>query len=235
MAKILVIEDDALISKNIKTWLENENHTVDIVDDGALGLDQLTHYPYDLAIIDWNLPGMDGASICRSARNNKIDLPLLMLTAKSSLSEKIVGLDSGAYDYLVKPCSLEELSARVRALLRRTVEHKEDQLSFGNISVSKMSREVQVNGQSLSLSPSEFDILLLLTKDIGVPTKTERLLAQLGKPDMSSQLIRVHITNLRKKLQNSGANHSLVGQKGAGYALYPEGSPESVNREQISD
>lgn len=222
MAKILVIEDDLVISKNLKTWLMNDNHTVDVVCDGLLGLDQLLNYPYDLAIIDWNLPGMDGASICRKLRSERNGLALLMLTSKSSLSERVFGLDSGAFDYLVKPCSLEELSARVRALLRRKNVKKDMSVILKNLRINPVSREVIVGDKNVSLSPTEFDLLLILSKSPEVYHKTDDLLSMLAKTNVSGQLIRVHITNLRKKLLESGCIFNVLGRKGEGYGIFAD-------------
>lgn len=222
MAKILVIEDDLVISKNLKTWLMNDNHTVDVVCDGLLGLDQLLNYPYDLAIIDWNLPGMDGASICRKLRSERNELALLMLTSKSSLSERVFGLDSGAFDYLVKPCSLEELSARVRALLRRKNVKKDMSVILKNLRINPVSREVIVGDKNVSLSPTEFDLLLILSKSPEVYHKTNDLLSMLAKTNVSGQLIRVHITNLRKKLLESGCIFNVLGRKGEGYGIFAD-------------
>lgn len=220
MAKILVIEDDQLIGDNVKLWLEKENHTVDLVKDGSDGFDQLLNYKYDLAIIDWNLPGLDGASICRKIRTEKPELPMLMLTAKSSLNERVFGLESGAFDYLVKPCSLSELSARIRALLRRQPAPKEQLISHKNLSISASAREVLINEKQISLSPTEFDILLILCKEPNLFHQTNKLLSALAKGDVSSQLIRVHITNLRRKLLEADAKVYIVGQKGSGYGLF---------------
>lgn len=220
MAKILVIEDDPLIGDNVKIRLEKENHTVDLVKDGSDGLDQLLNYEYDLAIIDWNLPGLDGASICRKIRIEKPELPMLMLTAKSSLNERVFGLESGAFDYLVKPCSLVELSARVRALLRRLPTQKDLVITQKNLSINATSRELLVNAKPLSLSPTEFDILLIFCKEPNAFHQTNKLLSTLVKTDVSSQLIRVHITNLRRKLLEAGAEVNIVGQKGSGYGLF---------------
>lgn len=228
VAKILVIEDDQLIGENVKLWLEKENHTVDLVKDGSDGFDQLLNYKYDLAIIDWNLPGLDGASICRKIRTEKPELPMLMLTAKSSLNERVFGLESGAFDYLIKPCSLTELSARVRALLRRIPAQKDQLISHKNLSISANAREVLVNQRPISLSPTEFDILMILCKEPNIFLQTNKLLSALAKNDVSSQLIRVHITNLRRKLLDAEAAVYIVGQKGAGYGLFLEQPVEEV-------
>ncbi len=219
MAKILIVEDDPVIANNVKSWLENEKHTVDLVGDGDEGLYLLLNYSYDLAVLDWQLPGKQGADICLAVRAAKNEMPILMLTSRSTLSDRVQGLDSGAYDYVVKPCSLPELSARVRALLRRPADTVSESLILGNLELKLVSHEVLVEGKKLALSPSEFMILALLAKTLDKPYTADNILSKLwaDKPNVSKPLVRVHITHLRKKLASSGAKLTIESQKGGGY------------------
>lgn len=220
MAKILIVEDDLVIARNLRAWLENEKHTVDMVHDGDEGLYRLTHYPYDLAILDWHLPGKQGAEICEELRSSNRRIPILMLTARSAVNDKVKALDSGAYDYIVKPCDLQELSARVRALLRRhPLDNNETtQLNFGNLAINTESHEVLVDSKPLFLSPSEFAILLFLCQNFGNNFSSDKIYGQIrSNKDGSSQLIRVHITHLRQKLAAANSTLEILSSKGGGY------------------
>lgn len=203
MAKILIVEDDLAISQTIRSWLEKEKYVVESTASGKEGLDLLQHYNFDLAILDWQLPDLDGPDISRALQAAKKQTPLLMLTSMSSIENKIEGLDSGVYDYIVKPCSLEELSARVRALLRRVPDlETKKTIELGNVSIHLIAHEVYVDGKLLKLSPSEFEILRLLAKSPGGSFSSDAIFARLwaDKPNVSKQLVKVHVMNLRKKL-----------------------------------
>lgn len=219
MAKIIIVEDDPFIAKSVKSWLENEKHTVDVVADGSEGLFLLQNYSYDLAIIDWQLPGMQGAEICLALRSSGNTLPVLMLTSRSALSDRVQGLDSGAYDYMVKPASLEELSARVRALLRRPVEESQERITLGNLAIDIAAREARINGERAALTPNEFAVLLFLCKNLDESFGTDILLSRLwaDKPNVSSSLVRVHITHLRQKLADLNSEVQIVSHKRTGY------------------
>ncbi len=221
MAKILIVEDDLLISDSIKSWLEKEKHVVDSIADGAEGLQLLLYYAYDLAILDWQLPGMEGLDICIALRKADKKLPLLMLTSRASLVDRVNGLESGAYDYLVKPCSLEELSARIRALLRRHKVDEEKALTVGDLEIRFDSHVVKRNSSEIQLSPIEFEILKLLARNQDVSFSAEAMLARLwaDKPQVSKQLVKVHVKNLRKKLLASETNVSIATSKNEGYNL----------------
>lgn len=203
MAKIIMVEDDLNISRTVKSWLENEKYVVDAAATGNDGLELLLHFDYDLAILDWQLPDLQGPDIARKLQENGKNIPILMLTSKGELQNKIEGLEAGAFDYVVKPCSLEELSARVRALLRRTIESgNASTLSLGSLEMRLIAREVFASGNEVKLSPSEFEILKLMLKSPGASFSTDAIFARLwsDKPNVSKQLVKVHVNNLRKKL-----------------------------------
>ena len=213
MAKILIVEDDLAISKTIRSWLEKEKYVVESTASGEEGLDLLKHYNFDLAILDWQLPDLDGPDIARALQSANKTIPLLMLTSMSSLENKIEGLDAGVYDYIVKPCSLEELSARVRALLRRMPEEESRKtIELGNVTIHLISHEVLVDGKLLKLSPSEFEILRLLAKSPGGSFSSDAIFARLwsDKPNVSKQLVKVHVMNLRKKLNATNPDIELL-------------------------
>lgn len=219
MAKILIVEDDPIISKNLKLSLEKENHLVETVADGAEGLYLLLNYSYDLAILDWQLPGKQGSDICVELKNNNKDIPILMLTSRSSLSDRVLGLDSGAYDYVVKPCDLNEINARVRALARRPKKSNPQQLIVGNLVIDLDSHEVYVETKKLRLSPSEFELLQKLCRHLDevVPVNQFKTLTHSSKENVSTEQIRVQIASIRKKLSEAGAQLQISNARGLGY------------------
>lgn len=210
MAKILLVEDDLGISETIKSWLEKEKHTVESTASGLEGLDLLTHYSYDLVVLDWQLPDMMGPEIAKSVSKLRKGVSILMLTSKGQISDRVEGLDAGAMDYVVKPCSLEELSARVRALLRRACDSSssvEKILDFGDLLINFQSHEVRCAENLVKLSPSEFEILKLMAKNPASSFSTDAIFSRLwiDKPSVSKQLVKVHVNNLRKKLASSAS------------------------------
>lgn len=212
MAKILLVEDDLGISGTIMSWLEKEKHTVESTTSGVEGLDLLKHYSFDLVILDWQLPDMMGPEISKALRSAKKDIPILMLTSKSATEDRVEGLDAGAFDYVVKPCSLEELSARVRALLRRPGDNvAPKKIEFGDLTINVQSHEVLKGQSAIKISPSEFEILKLMARNPTDSFSSEAILARLwiDKPNVSKQLVKVHVMNLRKKLAESGSRVSV--------------------------
>ncbi len=166
--KILVVEDEHLIATSIKKGLEQEHYIVDLAFDGEEGLDLAASGDYDLILLDLMLPKMDGLQICRQLRKDNIHTPILMLTAKSQLEDKVTGLDSGADDYLTKPFAFEELLARVRALIRRPQNTATAEiLKVGDLSLNISSYEVLRNGKNISLSSKEYSLLECLIRHSG--------------------------------------------------------------------
>lgn len=214
MAKILIVEDDLNISRTIQSWLEKEKHVVESTASGKEGLDLLLHFNYDLAILDWQLPDSSGPEIARALQSEKRAVPLLMLTSKGEVNDRVEGLDAGVFDYLVKPCPLEELSARVRALLRRTIEPEASNktIVLGNLQINPLSRKIMVSESEVKLSPSEFEILKLMGKSPGGSFSVDAIFSRLwsDKPNVSKQLVKVHVMNLRKKLIAANCSVQLL-------------------------
>ncbi|MBX9721222.1 MAG: response regulator transcription factor [Candidatus Obscuribacterales bacterium] len=213
MAKILLVEDDYSISQTIKDWLQDEMYVVESTENGKDGLYLLLNFEYDLAILDWQLPDLSGPEIAKGAIAKGRQVPILMLTSKNSTSDKIEGLDAGAYDYVTKPCSLEEISARVRALLRRSsAPSTASVIKVGELTIDIPSHEVFISEQKVKLSPSEFEILKLMAKSAGSSFSTDAIFARLwsDKPNVSKQLVKVHVMNLRKKLAGAGSAVELL-------------------------
>jgi two-component system, OmpR family, response regulator len=220
MAKILLIEDDLDISRNVKTWLSKEHHVVDHAATGELGLELFYRYPYDLLILDWNLPDMEGPDICKAIRQKKKDFAVLFLTSRAELKDKITGLDAGAFDYVVKPSTLEEIAARVRSLLRRVNTELPDRYFVGDIEFNHGALELSREGITVQLTQSQSDILNLLARGYDTEFSAQQIMEKLwsGKPG-SKQLVKVHVMNLRKKLAELNTCLTVATSKGGGYKL----------------
>jgi DNA-binding response OmpR family regulator len=191
--RILIIEDQEKLANSIKKGLENLGYAVDAVYDGGSGLRRILAIPehFDLIILDIMLPEMDGISLCKKIRSEHIMTPVLMLTAKDTLDDKIDGLDVGADDYLVKPFEFDELTARIRALLRRPKQALETELAGAGIKLDTIKHLVEKNGKEVKLTLKEFTILEFFLRNKN----------QVLSRDKISNIVDVHIKNLRRKLQ----------------------------------
>ena len=220
MAKILVIEDDLDVSNSIKSGLSRERHVVDCSGTGQLGLELFYRFPYDLVILDWNLPDMEGPEICKALRLAKHDIAVLFLTSRSEVADRITGLDAGAFDYVVKPSTLEEIAARVRSLLRRVNAMQPASLDLADLQFHPAALEIRCGGRNILLSQSESDILNLLLQNQDTTFSSQQIMENLwkGKPG-SRQLVKVHVLNLRKKLTDLNTCVELVTSKSGGYGL----------------
>ncbi|OOZ40457.1 DNA-binding response regulator [Solemya pervernicosa gill symbiont] len=200
--RLLVIEDEAALLAQVCERLEAEGYSVDRASDGNDGLYQASEYPADLAVVDLGLPGISGLDIIRKLRESGSKLPILILTARGRWEEKVTGLEAGADDYLVKPFQMEELLARIRALLRRAAGSASNQLELGTLSIDLDGQSVSVDGASLELTAFEFQLLEYLARRAGqVVSKSE--LADYIYPhddDRDSNVIEVLIGRLRRKL-----------------------------------
>jgi DNA-binding response OmpR family regulator len=208
MAKILLVEDDNTLALSVKDWLEDESHIVDIVSEGKEALDRLRLYSYDVAILDWQLPGeIDGIKVCEQYRSSGGAAPILMLTGRAALDDKTEGLDAGADDYLPKPFHPKELSARLRALLRRPVAFSADTVRAGNISVDRKSLTVKADDKVIELLPKEYALLEFLVRHPGETFSAEALIERIwsSESEASPDTIRVHIAKLRQKLGDADA------------------------------
>jgi DNA-binding response OmpR family regulator len=217
--KVLVVEDDPKLGRFLTRVFTEEGWIVDGVRNGIDAEQQALRGLYELIVLDWMLPDLDGLSICRQLRRSGLDVPILMLTARGELRERVLGLDSGADDYLVKPFEVEELVARAHALLRRGAVRT---CRYGPLTIDRAERRVTLEGRLLELTQRELAILLQLASRRGqVITKTE-LLAKVWNLgfDPGSNVVEVHMSRLRDKL---AAHASLVQTiRGVGYRLAPE-------------
>lgn len=200
--KVLVIEDDHKIAGSIKKGLEQEGNTVDLAFDGETGLDLATEVNHDVVILDLMLPKMDGIEVSKSLRKENIHTPILMLTARGGLSDKLIGFESGADDYLVKPFAFEELIARVNALTRRPSEIKNSKLIINNLELDINRFEVKLENKNVGLSRKEFQLLEFLMKNVGRVISKEDIISRVWsyESDILPNTVEVFIGYLRNKI-----------------------------------
>ncbi len=219
--KILVVEDEIKLANAIKRALETQKYTVDIANDGQVGLDLAVGERYDLILLDLMLPGLDGLQICRSIRQEKITTPIIILTAKGQIGDKVTGLDCGADDYMVKPFSFEELFARIRSLVRRSLKSSSNLLKLKDLSLDPSSFKVNRANKNIDLSLKEFSILEFLLRNQG-KTVTKSQIIQSVWPydtDILPSTIEVHIKHLRDKIDTPFSTKLIKTIRGFGYQL----------------
>ncbi len=221
MAKLLVIEDDETLLGSVKQWLQGERHTVDAVTCVRDGLDRVMHYQFDMLILDWELPDGSGLDILTSYRGKGGQAPVLMLTGKSNVNDKRLGLDSGADDYLTKPFDLIELGARVRALLRRGQSELKSVLSVGPVTLDPARGTVKRGETTLHLPPKEFAVLELLMKHPGEYFTVESISARVwsDEADISPESIRTYINRLRNRINDPAGEPLIKTQWKRGYSF----------------
>ncbi|MBA3857483.1 MAG: DNA-binding response regulator [Cyanobacteria bacterium PR.3.49] len=221
MSRILVVEDEEGLSGAMKEWLEDECYVVSVIDDGLVALELLKSASFELIVLDLMLPGLSGIEVCKQYRKAGGKAPILMLTAKSTMACKEEGLDSGADDYLTKPCNLRELSARVRALLRRPLSSPVIVLEAGDIQLDTNSRTVTKAGSPLKLLPKEFILLEVLLKHKGQVLSTEALIEHVWGTNstIAPETVRSHLKALRKKVDGKAADSLISTVHGMGYKI----------------
>ena len=222
--RILIVEDDDRIAKPLAEDLRHQHHVVEIATDGLEGWEYTQAIDYDLILLDLMLPKLDGISLCQQLRQARYNALILMLTAKDTTSDKIIGLDAGADDYLVKPFDIEELAARIRALCRRSAETKPPVLTYGKLHLNPASNEVSYGDRVLTLTPKEYMILELFMRHRERVFSRSEILDKLWEIDRvivaGDRTIRTHITNLRHKLKEAGmAEDCIETVYGMGYHL----------------
>lgn len=223
--RILIIEDEHKIARALKKTLEQESYAVDVAYDGDEGYAMVTTEPYDAAIIDRMLPGKyDGLEIVKAMREQKIHTPVLLLTALGNIIHRTEGLDSGADDYLVKPFALEELLARVRALLRRPVEQQSTVLKAGDLSLNTVTFEVQRGEIPIQLTGKEFALLEYLLRNQNRPLSKELIIAHVWDydADILPNTVEVYIKYLRGKIDDPFRTPLIRTMRGFGYKLQAE-------------
>ncbi len=220
-AHILLVEDEIKLAKFIQLELGYEGYEISVVHDGVAGLTTARELQIDLIILDWMLPGLSGLEICRRLRTTGDQVPIILLTAKDEVSDRVAGLDAGADDYLVKPFSIEELLARIRARLRQVLEIDADVLEFADLSLNRRSRQVYRGTRLIELTAKEFDLLeYLLVHPRQVITR-DRILEKVWGYDFmgDSNIIEVYIRYLRLKLEATGEKRLIQTVRSVGYVL----------------
>lgn len=221
--KILIVEDEEKLAKALKTGLESIGYAVDYLTTGDKGETRIRicRNDYDLVILDLMLPVKNGFEICRSVRAAEVTLPILILTARDAIEDKVLALDSGADDYLVKPFSFDELVARMRALLRRPHETLSGELTVHDLVLNPKSREVHRGDKKIDLTLKEFELLQYLMRNPNQVLGREDIFAHLwdfADPSLSN-VIDVHIKNLRKKIDEGHPIKLLETSRGVGYSI----------------
>ncbi len=219
--RILVVEDDAALSNFIRKGLEAENHVVDTALDGEQGLAMASAVDYDLAVLDLNLPILDGLTVLRNVRQSKPKLPVMILSARSRVDDRVQCLDMGADDYLVKPFSYLELSARARALLRRSHAPSQSVLSVQDLSMDRVERRVQRGGKQIELTTKEFALLEYLMRNAGRRLTRAMIIEHVWNLtfDSATNIVDVYINYLRRKVDDGFANPLIHTVRGVGYQL----------------
>jgi DNA-binding response OmpR family regulator len=220
--RILIVEDDVQLAEMLTDALTELQYIVDVVQDGESAWDWVQTLEYDLIVLDLTLPKLDGVSFCQRLREQNFSLPVLMLTARDTLADKVKGLESGADDYLVKPFEMPELIARIRVLLRRGGATPSPDLSWGSLRLNSSTYEVSYEGEPLHLTPKEYALLELLVSNGRRVLSRGGIIERLWSLDdpPSEETVKSHIKSLRQKLREVGAPDDLIETVyGLGYRL----------------
>lgn len=219
--RLLLAEDERDLADALEAMLKHNNYSVDVVNNGQDALDYLMLDDYDGAILDVMMPQMDGVTVVKKLRENKKSTPVLLLTAKSEIEDKVYGLDSGADDYLTKPFVTRELLARVRSMTRRQATFTSNVLELGNVSLSKYTFELSTEKDKVRLSNKEYQMMELLMRNPGNVIQTEQFLEKIWGYDSDSEInvVWVNISYLRKKLKALDANVQIKATRNVGYTL----------------
>jgi two-component system copper resistance phosphate regulon response regulator CusR len=218
--RLLVVEDDPVIGPQVRDLLHAEGWAVDLAIDGDEGLDFAVERPYSMAVLDVMLPKRNGFELCADLRRMESAMPILMLTAKDAIDDRVFGLESGADDYLVKPFDPRELVARVRALLRRESAKKTGLLQVADLTVDTRERKVSRAGQEISLTKREFELLEALVRNVGRILTREAILDRVWNADEKLEnTVNFHVASLRKKIDADFTPKLIQTVHGFGYTL----------------
>ena len=219
--RILLVEDERSLSKALVALLEKNNYSVDAVFDGEEALSYIQNGSYDAVVLDVMLPKKDGITVLREMRNEGCATPVLILSAKSEVDDKVLGLDSGANDYLTKPFSVKELLARIRSITRTSDTRGDNKMSFGNLTLDLATYELSSEDGSVKLANKEFQMMELLMRNPGHLISTERFMEKIWGYDAEAEInvVWVYISYLRKKLSSLGSNVNIKAHRNSGYSL----------------
>ncbi len=221
--RVLVVEDNVLVAESIRMMLEARKFAANVVADGEAGLDHLLSRSYDAAVVDVGLPGIDGFTLARNARAEGVQTPILMLTARDGVEDRVAGLNCGADDYLVKPFVEEELIARISAILRRADRPLLGVVEVGALRIDLAARTVTYDGEPVVLGATEFRLLELLARNAGIALSRSQIVERIWDYDFdgSSNIVDVYVSQLRRKLKGLGASGIIETVWGIGYRLKP--------------
>jgi two-component system OmpR family response regulator len=224
--RVLLVDDDQRLTAVLAQALREAGHAVETAATGPEGLRAGASGTFDVIVLDWMLPGHDGPTVCRAWRDQGVLTPVLMLTARGTVADRVAGLEALADDYLIKPFSLDELLARVRALARRSTALALPVLRVGDLTVDAERREVHRGAVGIELTAREFDVLFLLAQRAGKVVTRQHILDEVwdGETDLRSNVIDVYIATLRAKLDRPFGRDSITTLRGAGYRL-DDGQP----------
>jgi len=219
--RILIAEDDEALARFVRQGLEGEHYSVDVLDDGEKARSAATDSEYDLVILDLNLPRLDGVSVLRHLRLKKPSLPVLILTQRTRVEDRVQCLDTGADDYLPKPFSFTELSARIRALIRRSHLPSESVLQVGDLKLDRVQRLVERSGLRIDLTAKEFALLEYLMRNAGRDVTRSMIIEHVWNLtfDTTTNVVDVYINYLRRKIDDGHATKLIHTVRGVGYAL----------------
>jgi heavy metal response regulator len=219
--RILIVEDDRKVAAFLQRGLREEQYAVDVCSDGQEAVFEAQIHSYDVIILDIMLPGMDGFTVCHELRENSVLTPILMLTAKDSLDDKVTGLSGGADDYLTKPFSFEELLARIRALLRRSQDYKSGVLKAGDLELDPLRRTVKRGKDPIDLTGKEYALLEYLMRNKGRILSQSMIIEHVWDRnyDGVSNIINVHINHLREKIDKDADIKLIKTIRGRGYTI----------------
>lgn len=219
--RLLFAEDDRDISKAVKTLLERSGYSVDVVFNGQDAIDYIESGEYDGVILDWMMPKRSGIEVLTQMRAKGFSEPVLILTARDSVDDRVKGLDTGADDYLPKPFAASELLARIRAMLRRKEDYKHDVIRFADIELDKSAMSVTCNKKSVRLNNKAFQLMEMLVEHPGAVLSIDQIMERIWGWDSDSEVnvVWVNISFLRKKLTELGAHAKIKAVRGVGYSL----------------
>lgn len=219
--RVLIIEDHKELSDSVRKHLLCENYQVDVAYEGIIGEEKAFVNEYDVILLDLNLPDKDGIDILKFLRNEGIETPIVIMTARDELDERTMGLDAGADDYIGKPFQLKELSARMRAVIRRYYGRSQPLITIGPLTINPASRQAKWNQEFIPLNVKEFDILEYLAMRHPSVVSSEEIAEHIYDEDFDpfSSILRVHFTRLRKKLDRTCGKDILVNIRGKGYYI----------------
>jgi DNA-binding response OmpR family regulator len=219
--RILLVEDDPRLAQLVETELGLEGYSVTVARNGLDALAIVRDSPHDLLILDWMLPGLSGLDLCLRLRKTGVETPIILLTARDEVPDRVLGLNAGADDYVTKPFSIEELLARVKARLRRCHPNHPDRLSFEDLTLNGLTREVHRNEQLIELTAKEFNLLELLLRHPRQVLTRDQILEQVWGYDFmgESNIIEVYVRALRIKLETSNPKRLIHTVRGVGYVL----------------